>query len=127
MDAKECESLKLRLDNWGRWARENRTQGSSSLFTMMREAGYKPEYTERNERMAVDAADAERVEAAWRQMEDSPEKRLLQEVYGCPNRPLWISCRRSGIRFRNYEHYMLRSLEQISTILCGYDKIPITV
>ena len=125
MDASEKKILEKRLENWGAWAQEGKPRGKSPLLGIMREAGYKPEYGEPERPRIIDIRDAIEIEAAWSVMPESREKRILQEVYGNPKRPLWISCKRSGFRIRGYEYHMSRAMNLLHLILCR-GKIPLS-
>ncbi len=69
------------------------------------------------ERRIINIVDALEIEAAWSTMLESKEKRLLQEAYGNPTRPLWITCRRVGIRPRHYEQHLALAIRMLHNVL----------
>lgn len=117
MDASEKKILEKRLENWSAWAREGKPVGTSSLLGIMREAGWKPEHGEQEKPRIIDIRDAMEIEAAWSSLADTREKRILQEVYGNPTRPLWASCKKAQVKVRGYEHCMMRAKEWLYNIL----------
>lgn len=118
MDESERRILEARLENWSRWAREGRPQGTSSILGIMREAGYKQTEGVKETPIRVDVKDALIIEDAWSRMLESREKRLLQEVYVHPSKPLWIMCRRAGVRQGRYEYHILLAMKMLHNILC---------
>ena len=118
MDEAERRILEVRLENWSRWSREGKPQGTSSILGIMREAGYQQTEGVKEIPIKIDVVDALEIEAAWSKMLESREKRLLQEVYASPSRPIWITCRRAGIRQGRYEYHMLLAMRMLHNILC---------
>lgn len=118
MDEAERRILEARLENWSWWSREGKPQGTSSILGIMREAGYQQTEGVREVPIKIDVVDAMEIEAAWSKMLESREKRLLQEAYASPSRPLWITCRRAGIRQGKYEYHMLLAMRMLHNILC---------
>lgn len=117
MNELERRALESRLENWSAWAREGRPQGRSSMLGVMREMGYKPTEGKRETPRVIDIIDAMEIEAAWRGMLESKEKRLLQEAYGDPSRPLWITCRRVGIRPHQYDRHINLAMRMLHNVL----------
>lgn len=117
MDEAERRILEARLENWSSWAREGKPRGKSSMLGVMREAGYVPEEGTKECPRIIDINDAVEIEAAWSAMLDSKEKRLLQEAYGNPSRPLWITCRVVGIRPRKYEQHLMLAMRMLHNVL----------
>lgn len=118
MDESERRILEARLENWSRWAREGKPQGTSSILGIMREAGYKQTEGVKETPIRVDVKDALVIEDAWSRMLESREKRLLQEVYVHPSKPLWIMCRHAGVRQGRYEYHILLAMKMLHNILC---------
>lgn len=117
MDEAERRILEARLENWSRWAREGKPQGTSPILGIMRERGYQQTEGAKVAVIRVDIKDALEIESAWSRMLESREKRLLQEVYAHPTKPLWITCRRAGVRQCRYNYHMLLALKMLHNIL----------
>lgn len=117
MDEAERRILEARLENWSSWAREGKPRGKSSILGVMREAGYVPECGDKERPRIINIADALEIESAWSAMLESKEKRLLQEAYGNPTRPLWITCRRVGIRPHKYEQHLALAMRMLHNVL----------
>ena len=110
MDAAEEEILEERLTNWGRWARSRTPQGTSPLWHIMHERGYRYEkkYQE-SSGSPPDEKDALIVNAAWNilpnvrmpngDMRPSAEKQfiVLRYVLNRPGYEAFYPARRSAI------------------------------
>ena len=81
------EELEARLQNWGRWARQCRTETSSPLSALARElARVSAEEGKRNPQRPINYQDAEFVNTMWRRMpfaayEDRKVKLVLAVMY----------------------------------------------
>ena len=81
------EELEARLQNWGRWARQCRTETSSPLSALARElARVSAEERKRNPQRPINYQDAEFVNTLWQRMpfaayEDRKVKLVIAAMY----------------------------------------------
>jgi hypothetical protein len=117
MDQAILKDLERRLENWGRWSRSGgRAAGTSSTYKVMRALGYRPEYGE-EAAPAVDARDAEVVNAAIASFGRCPETDLLVQVYVYRAADRRRACRLAGVRTRKFDFFLQRAYRRLISAL----------
>ena len=106
------DELEARLQNWGRWARQCRTETSSPISAIAREVSRQAaEEGRRNPQRPINYQDAEFVNSMWRRMpfaayEDRKVKLVLAAMYTGDSSVRDMLCkirRRHKVRIRESE------------------------
>jgi hypothetical protein len=116
MDQAILKDLERRLENWGRWSRPRPPGLPSATWTVMRSLGYRPEYGE-EAAPAVDARDAEAVNAAIASFGRCPETDLLVRVYVYRDADRRRACRYAGVRTRKFDFFLQRAYRRLISVL----------